>query len=54
VKTHLAIAATSLLQAASALMATEVSDPKESSGVERIDLGDHDWPGDDEWESDPE
>ena len=55
VKTHLAIAATSLMQAASALMATQVPDARESPGVERIDLGDHDWPGDDDdWEGGPE
>jgi len=54
VKTHLAIAASSLMQAASALMAAEVPDRKDPSGVERIDLGDHDWPGDEGWETDPE
>ena len=54
VKANLAIAATSLMQAASALMATQVPEPKDSAGVERIDLGDEDWPGDDDWESDPE
>ena len=56
VKTHLAIAASSLMQAASALMEPHVADPKDPSGVERIDLGDEsrEWPSSDDWESDPE
>lgn len=54
VKAHLIVATSSLLQAASALLATEVPDAKESAGVEHIDLeGDGEWPAGD-WDTDPE
>ena len=42
VKTHLAVAASSLMQAAAGLLATQV--PREKNGpVEKIDLDDSDW-----------
>ena len=64
VKAHLVVAASSLMQAASALLSTEVPDTREPAGVEHIDLeGDDDWPSEGwptndsptgEWETDPE
>jgi len=52
VKAHLVVATSSLLQAASALLSTDIPDPKEPTGVEHIDLeGETDWPS---WETDPE
>jgi len=54
VKAHLAIAASSLMQAASALLATDVPEPKQPTGVEHIDLeAEGEWPPDD-WEGDQE
>jgi hypothetical protein len=50
VKTHLAIAGSSLMHAAAALMATQVPDPKKDSApMEKIDL-DGDWPATDDWD----
>lgn len=53
VKTHLAIAASSLMQAAAALMATQVPDgSKPDAPMERIDLDgldDDSWPSGDDW-----
>jgi hypothetical protein len=49
VRTHLAVAALNLMQAASAVLATSVPDDKRSSGsegVEKIDLDDE-WPDED-------
>jgi hypothetical protein len=56
VKTHLAIAASSLMQAASALMETQAPEHNDPAGVERIDLGDDsgDWPSPEDWSEDPE
>lgn len=52
VKTHLAIAASSLLQAASALMETQVPSATPESAVEKIDVGDDsDWPSPEGWDA---
>lgn len=47
VKGHLAVAASSLVQAAAGLLATQVPPEKPADGVEKIDLteGDEDWEG---------
>lgn len=48
VKNHLVVAATSLLQAAAGLMATQTEGSRSASGpVEHIDLDDDDWEDDD-------
>lgn len=48
VKAHLAVAASSLVQAAAGLLATQVPSDKPAEGVEKIDLTDDE--GDEDWE----